>query len=84
MKDNEIFLSQFYKLFRLDRTRETHPLGVNDPSKYRANGGGVLIAVKTDLDVQSKHIKLKCRAELLSVEINFGNNRKLCVSKKYS
>ena len=83
IKDNEILPSEFYKIFRLDRSRKSHPIDINDPNKYKEKGGGVLIAVKTDLDVQSRPVKLKCQAEILSVEIDFGNSRKICISTCY-
>ena len=81
--DNEILSPQAYKIFRCDRSTKSHPLDKLHPSKFRKNGGGVLIAIKTDLEASSKMLKLKCKAEVLSVEIKFNNNSKICISTVY-
>ena len=80
---NEILSDQSYKIFRLDRSQKTHPIDINDPDKYRRNGGGVLIAVRSDLDIQTKSITLKCKAEILSIELKLGNGKNICLSTCY-
>ena len=75
--------SNYYKIFRCDRTRKTHPIDNNDPGKFKSAGGGVLIAVRTDLDIKSKRITLSCGAEILSVDLDFGNNRRISLSTCY-
>ena len=52
--DNEILSDNFYKLYRLDRSEETHPHDPSNPTKFRKRGGGVLIGVRTNLDIKSK------------------------------
>ena len=47
--DNEI-LPPNYKIFRLDRSLSNHPWDPTQPKKYRKNGGGVLIAHRSDLE----------------------------------
>ena len=81
--DNEIFPNQTYKVFRLDRSLKTHPMDPTDPNKYKKAGGGVLIAVKSDLDCESKLIKISCKAEMLSVGISLRNGKNICVSTLY-
>ena len=39
INDSEIFPNQIYKVFRLDRSRKTHPMDPNDPEKFKKNGG---------------------------------------------
>ena len=51
-----------YNVFRLDRSQNTHPIDPLNPSKFRTNGGGVLIAVHNELSIQSKVIPIKCAA----------------------
>ena len=41
--DSEI-LPENYKIFRADRSNKTHPIDLSEPKKFRAGGGGVLIA----------------------------------------
>ena len=48
--DSEILCPERYKLFRLDRCKKTHPLDPVNPKKFKVKGGGVLIAVRADLD----------------------------------
>ena len=81
--DNEILSPHAYKIFRCDRSPKSHPTDLEHPNKFRKNGGGVLIAIKTDLEVSSRLIKLKCLAEVLSVELKFSNNTKICISTVY-
>ena len=46
-------------------------------------GGGVLIAVRADLDIESKQIVSACKAEILSVELNCGDNNLVVLSNCY-
>ena len=83
INDSEIFPNQIYKVFRLDRSRKTHPVDPSDPEKFKKNGGGVLIAVKSNLDCESILIKDKCKAEILSVEIRLRGGKSICLSTFY-
>ena len=55
----------------------------SDPNKYKKNGGGVIIAIKSELKCESNLIKLKCKAELLSVDIGLGNGKYVCICTVY-
>ena len=83
IEDSEIFPNQSYKVFRLDRSQKTHPFDPSDPNKYRKNGGGVIIAIKSELNCESKLIKLSCKAEILSIEIGLGNGKFISLSTFY-
>jgi hypothetical protein len=50
---------------------------------FRTNGGGVLIGIKHDLDIVSKEIPVKCRAEILSIELADKIGRKSIISSLY-
>ena len=67
--DNEIIPTDTYKIFRLDRTTTTHPPDPVDHKKFRRNGGGVLIGIKHNIDIISNEIKIKCKTEILSIEL---------------
>ncbi|KAL5264174.1 hypothetical protein ACHWQZ_G005303 [Mnemiopsis leidyi] len=56
VNDNEIFPPESYKIFRRDRSPESHPPDPNNPKKFKRNGGGVLIAVKSSLELTSKRV----------------------------
>ena len=42
-----------------------HPRDPVNPNRFRKYGGGVLIAVRSNLDIVSKEIKLSSGTELL-------------------
>ena len=81
--DEEILSSNSYKIFRCDRTIFTHPPDLNNPLKFRKNGGGVLIAINSSLQLSSKEISLKCKAEMLAVELMLNDNSKIVISTCY-
>ena len=64
-------------------TEESHPPDVNDPYKFRRNGGGVLIAISYSLKVSSNNINLKCKAEMLAIEIILDDGSKIVISTCY-
>ena len=74
----------FYKLYRLDRYQETHPIDPDNIKKFRKNGGGVLIGVCTQLALTPNIVKIKCRAELLAVEFLLSDKTKLIISTCYT
>jgi len=77
--DHEIIEDKVYKIFRKDRTVLSHPPDKNNPKKFRKNGGGVLIAVRDDIEATSKRISLSHGAEILAVEVdNKGSKFVLC------
>ena len=81
--DEEILSSNSYKIFRRDRTIFTHPPDLDNPLKFRKNGGGVLIAISSSLQLSSKEISLKCKAEMLAVELMLNDNSKIVISTCY-
>ena len=83
ISDNEVIPTDKYKVFRLDRSLFTHPSDPTNNRKYRINGGGVLIGIRHDLDVQTKLISIKCKAEILSLELTDKQGRKTILSTLY-
>ena len=81
--DSEVIPTDTYKVFRLDRSCYTHPPDPNNSRKFRTNGGGVLIAIRHSLDIESKEIPVKCKAEILSVELTDKNGKKSIISSFY-
>ena len=72
-----------YKVFRCDRSDFTHPKDPYNPTKFRKNGGGVLIAISSSLQVSSNIINLKCRAEIMAVELVLEEGSKIVISTCY-
>ena len=81
--DSEIFDLEAYKVFRLDRSQKTHPPDPHDPNKFRKHGGGVLIAIKTQLVVQTNYIELKSKSEFLAVEFKLNDSTKIIIATCY-
>ena len=81
--NNEIFPNDSYRCYRLDRTAKTHPPDPLNKTKFREKGGGVLIAVRADLKVEVKEIAIKSKAEIMSLELNFGNKETVCITLVY-
>ena len=79
---SEIFPSD-YKIFRLDRSPQTHPPDQNNPNKFRKSGGGVLIAIRHNLDIISTKLESTCSAEMLGVTIKFRDGRKIILCSFY-
>ncbi|MCP4458443.1 MAG: hypothetical protein GY816_10545, partial [Cytophagales bacterium] len=80
--DNEILPDSAYTIFRKDRSAKSHPFDPNNPQKFRKRGGGVMIAVKSNLNVESKMVGRCVKAEILSVEMKCGNDI-FCVTTCY-
>ena len=83
INDNEILPSNLYTIFRRDRSQESHPTDIDNPKKFRRNGGGVLIAINNSIAGSFKIIPLKCKAEMLAVEIVLENKTKIIISTCY-
>ena len=76
IKDEEIIDRHLnYKIFRSDRSQVTHPSDPSNPKKFRKNGGGVLIAVKMDIEAEVKRISMRKGAEIVSVEVKVRNEK---------
>ena len=81
--DEKILPINDYKVFRCDRSELTHPSDPNNPIKFRKNGGGVLIVISSTLQVSSDSINLKCKAEMLAVELILEDGSKIFISTCY-
>ena len=66
--DSEFLPLEQYKIFRTDRSTKSHPPDPINPTRLKRNGGGVMMAVRTDLQLSSKEINLGGGAEILAVE----------------
>ena len=71
----EIIDQTNYDVYRNDRSQATHPTDPNNPSKFRKFGGGVLIAVRSDLEATVKRISVRKGAEMIAVELTIGSNK---------
>ena len=81
--DNEILPTDHYNIFRLDRSPRSHPPDSTNVNKFRKNGGGVLIAVKSDLKLNAKEIKPCGGAEIIALELVMPNGNSIVVCTCY-
>ena len=83
ISNNEIFPNSQYEIFRNDRSRKTHPQDPNNPSKFRENGGGVLLAIRSDINATTKRLPVSLGIEMIAVKITFPNNESIIVCTCY-
>ena len=67
-----------YLIYRNDRSQVSHPTDPNNPKKYRKSGGGVLIALRSDIDAEVKHLSVRKGAEILAIEATIDGKKVFC------
>ena len=68
---------------RLDRSSKTHPPDPRNPKRFRKNGGGVLIAIRRDLDIESNKVEFQCAGEILGISLKFNDGKSIIVCSYY-
>ena len=77
INSNELVNEQYYRCFRSDRSTE-------DKQKYcKKGGGGVIILSRQDIDITTRNINIQCTLPIVSIEIKFKDNSKICLSTFY-
>ena len=62
-------------MYRSDRSQLTHPADPNNPRKFRKFGGGVLIAVRSDIEASIKRLSMRKGAEIIAIELDIGGRK---------
>ena len=75
IKNHEVIENTNYNVYRGDRSQLTHPADPSNPKKFRKNGGGVLIAVRSDIGASIKRISMRKGAEIVAIEVDIGGNK---------
>ena len=75
INDREVIENPNYNVYRNDRSQITHPADPSNPGKFRKSGGGVLIAVKSDIGATFKRLSMRKGAEILAIELEIGGNK---------
>ena len=73
--NREIIQSSNYNIYRTDRSQVSHPADPNNPQRFRKNGGGVLIAVRSDIQAEIKRLSTRKGSEMAAIEISAGENK---------
>ena len=63
------------KLYRNDRSQTSHPSDPLNPKKFRTNGGGVLIAIRSDIEANVKRLPIRKGAEILAIEVTIDSKK---------
>ena len=56
----------------------SHPSDPSNPKKFRKYGGGVLIAIRSDIEATSKRIALCRGAEIVAIEVTINGSKFFC------
>ncbi|HBI40457.1 MAG TPA: hypothetical protein DDY16_05865 [Tenacibaculum sp.] len=75
IKSKEFIFNSSYEVFRNDRSEISHPSDPRNPNKFRKFGGGVLIAIRSDIQATFKRISMRKGAEVLAIEMTVGSNK---------
>ena len=75
IKNHEVIEDPNYDVFRNDRSQLSHPTDPKNPDKFRKNGGGVLIAIRSDIKISSKRISLCNGVEMVAIEATIKDSK---------
>ena len=56
-------------------TQASHPSDPNNPNKFKKFGGGVLIAIRSDIQADVKRLSVRKGAEILAIEVSIDNKK---------
>ena len=73
--DHEIIRDKNFNIYRNDRTQASHPSDPNNPNKFRRFGGGVLIAIRSDIQADVKRLSVRKGAEILAIEVSINDKK---------
>ena len=73
--DHEIIRDKNFNIYRNDRTQASHPSDPNNPNKFKKFGGGVLIAIRSDIQADVKRLSVRKGAEILAIEVSIDNKK---------
>ena len=72
----EIIKDKNFSIFRNDRTQASHPSDPpNNPNKFKKFGGGVLIAIRSDIQAEIKRLSVRKGAEILAIEVSIDGKK---------
>ena len=70
VNDHEIIKDKNFSIFRNDRTQASHPSDPKNPKKLKKFGGGVLIAIRSDVQDDIKRLSVRKGAKILAIEVS--------------
>ena len=73
--NNEVIENSNYTIYRCDRSELSHPRDPRNSNKFKQFGGGVLIAIRSDIEANPTKISVKKGAEILAIETTFNGSK---------
>ena len=73
--DHEIIRDKNFNIYRNNRTQASHLSDPNNPNKFKKFGGGVLIAIRSDIQADVKRLSVRKGAEILAIEVSIDNKK---------
>ena len=73
--DHEVIKDKNFTIYRNDRTQVSHPSDPNNPNKFRKLGGGVLIAIRSNIQADIKRLSVRKGAEIVTIELTIDNKK---------
>ena len=73
--DHEVIKDKNFTIYRNDRTQVSHPSDPNNPNKFRKLGGGVLIAIRSNIQADIKRLSVRKGAEIVAIEVTIDNKK---------
>ena len=74
--NREVIEDPVYEVYRTDRSNISHPPDLENPNKYRRYGGGVLVALRTDIkDMEYKRLSVRKGAEMVAMEVTMNKKK---------
>ena len=72
---HEVIKNKNFTIYRNDRTQVSHPSDPNNPNKFRKLGGGVLIAIRSNIQADIKRLSVRKGAEIVAIEVTIDNKK---------
>ena len=63
--NNEVIKDRNFTIYRNDKTQVSHPSYPNNPNKFRKLGGGVMIAIRSNIQADIKRLSVRKGAEIV-------------------
>ena len=71
--DHEVIKERTFTIYRNDRNQVSHPSDPNNPNKFRKLDGGVLIAIRSNIQADIKRLSVRKGAEIVAIEVTIDN-----------
>ena len=75
IKNSEVIENSNYTVYRCDRSDLSHPRDDCNSNKFKKFGGGILIAIRSDIEANPTRLSLRRGAEILAIETTLNGSK---------